>query len=68
MRHARHDQAIQAIEAAAIRVKRGLKYVIIVYDGPAELVREASFVSNVPSSDVVAVCHSMAEQLRKRAN
>jgi hypothetical protein len=44
------------------------KYIIIVYDGPAAVVREASFVSNVDIGDVAQVCDAVANQIRQRAN
>lgn len=68
MRHARHDQALQIIERAARVVPAGQKYIVIVYDGPDVSVREASFVSNVATEDVVQVCHAVADQLKTQQN
>ncbi len=68
MRHARHDRALEAVEKPAKQISP-LKYIIIIYDGPEALAREASFVSNVELGDVAAVCDAVAKQvIGHRAN
>jgi len=70
MRHARHDAALNAAEKA-VKVEtdpRQLKYIVIIYDGPAVATREASFISNVDIGDVVQVCDAVAQQIKQRAN
>ena len=67
MRHARHDAALNAAEQA-LKIEttaRGQKYIVIIYDGPVVTNREASYVSNVDQSDVVAVTRAVADQITR---
>jgi hypothetical protein len=67
MRHARHDTALNAAEKALEieTTARGQKFIVIIYDGPIVTNREASYISNVNKSDVVAITRAVADQITR---
>ena len=70
MRHARHDNVLNAAETVA-RANANIKnqrYIIIVFDGPDTADREASYSSNVEFGDVAGVCEAVAHQIRNQMN
>jgi hypothetical protein len=70
MRYVQHDAALNAAEKA-VKVEtnaRDQKYIIIIYDGPKSIQRDASFISNVSMCDVVQVCRAIADQTKEKAN
>lgn len=70
MRHARHDPAIEAALNALRRATADnrQRFIVVVYDGPEAVTREASYDSNVDVADMRLVLQAVVDQSRRHGH